>query len=164
MTERLLDVRDVTVSYRQPGLGRLTAVNTVSLALDRGQVLGLVGESGCGKSTLVRAICGLEPLASGSITFNGHPVERLGIRRRPAALVAIQMVFQNPYASLNPRRSVGSQIEDGIRASVRDVRWTVEELLSEVELDQRDAKKYPHEFSGGRSEEHTSELQSPSDI
>jgi ABC-type glutathione transport system ATPase component len=150
VTERLLDLRDVTVSYRQPGMGRLTAVNSVSLALDRGQVFGLVGESGCGKSTLARSICGLEPLESGSITFNGHPVGRLGLRRRPPALVAIQMVFQNPYASLNPRRTVGSQIEDGIRASVRDVRWTVDQLLSEVELDRGDAKKYPHEFSGGQ--------------
>ncbi|MCY7288668.1 MAG: ATP-binding cassette domain-containing protein [Cryobacterium sp.] len=150
MTEPLLHVDDVTVSYRQPGRTRLTAVNGVSLTLDRGQVLGLVGESGCGKSTLARSICGLEPLQSGQIVFNGQPVGRLGLRRRPKALIGIQMVFQNPYASLNPRRAVGSQIEDGLRASTHRDRWTVAGLLDEVELDRGDAARYPHEFSGGQ--------------
>jgi len=150
MTGSLLDVHDVTVSYRQPGRGRLTAVHGVSLTLERGQVLGLVGESGCGKSTLARSICGLEPLQSGRILFNGQPVGRLGLRRRPQHLIGIQMVFQNPFASLNPRRTIGSQIEDGLRASTRLDRWTVATLLDEVELDQADAARYPHEFSGGQ--------------
>jgi len=150
MTDRLLEMRNVTVGYRQPGLGFVTAVDDVSLELGGGEVLGLVGESGCGKSTLARSICGLEPLRTGTITFKGIPVNRLSLRRRPKPLVAIQMVFQNPYASLNPRRTVGSQILDGVRASVRPVRWTVAELLSEVELDAADALKYPHEFSGGQ--------------
>ncbi|MFO7688976.1 MAG: ATP-binding cassette domain-containing protein [Cryobacterium sp.] len=150
MTEPLLAVHDVTVSYRQPGRGCHIAVDDVSFTLERGQVLGLVGESGCGKSTLARSICGLEQLQTGSVRFNGMTVERLGLRRRPPALVAIQMVFQNPFASLNPRRTVGSQIEDGIRASRHVGRWTVEELLDEVELDRSDATRFPHEFSGGQ--------------
>ncbi len=150
MTDALLEIQDVTVTYRQPGRGRLTAVDRVSLSLDRRSVLGLVGESGCGKSTLARAICGLEPLESGSIRFNGEPIGRLGLRRRPLPLLAIQMVFQNPYASLNPRRTVGSQIEDGLRAATRRERWNVSTLLDEVELDRADALRYPFEFSGGQ--------------
>ncbi|MET0884913.1 MAG: ATP-binding cassette domain-containing protein [Mycetocola sp.] len=150
MTEPLLDIRNVTVSYRQPGLGRLTAVHDVSLSLGRGEVLGLVGESGCGKSTLARSICGLEPVESGSISFNGRQVGRLGLGRRPRELVAIQMVFQNPYASLNPRRTIGSQIEDGLRANRRPDTWTVAGLLDEVELDRSSIPRYPHEFSGGQ--------------
>jgi ABC-type glutathione transport system ATPase component len=150
MTGQLLEVDRVTVTYRQPGRRRLTAVDDVSLSLERGRVLGLVGESGCGKSTLARSICGLEPTESGKILFHGQPVGRLGLRRRSPSLIPIQMVFQNPYASLNPRRTVGSQIEDGIRASVRSDAWSVASLLDAVELDQRDARRYPHEFSGGQ--------------
>lgn len=150
MTAPLLAVDDVTISYRRPGLDKLLAVDGVSLALEKGQVLGLVGESGCGKSTLARSICGLKELESGSIRFNGRAVEKLGTRRRPQHVMAIQMVFQNPYASLNPRRTVQSQIEDGLRACVRKDTWTVAGLLNEVELDQADANRYPHEFSGGQ--------------
>lgn len=146
----MLSVQNLTVTYRRPGLGRLVATNDVSFALRRGEVLGLVGESGCGKSTLARAICGLEASDSGQILFNGNLVKRLKNRRRSPHLMGIQMVFQNPYASLNPRRTVNSQIEDGIRASTKLDRWTVSELLAEVELDQSAAHKYPHEFSGGQ--------------
>jgi peptide/nickel transport system ATP-binding protein len=150
VTDPLLDIRNVTVSYRQPGVGRLTAVNDVTLSLGRGEVLGLVGESGCGKSTLARSICGLEPVESGSISFNGRQVGRLGFGRRPRELVAIQMVFQNPFASLNPRRTIGCQIEDGLRANPRPDTWTVAGLLDEVELDRSSIARYPHEFSGGQ--------------
>lgn len=151
MTEpALLNLTDVNVSYRRPGLSKLMAVDGVSLELGKRQVLGLVGESGCGKSTLARAITGLKEIESGSILFNGRPVGKLGTRRRPKHLMGIQMVFQNPYASLNPRRTVMSQIEDGLRASVRPDKWTVAGLLDEVELDRDAAGRYPHEFSGGQ--------------
>lgn len=138
------------MTYRRRGMGKLVAVNNVSLTLDKGTVLGLVGGSGCGKSTLARSICGLETLESGHIAFHGRHVGKLGLRRRPRQLISIQMVFQNPYASLNPKRAVGSQIEDGLRACSRDQRWTVSELLEAVELDQVAARRYPHEFSGGQ--------------
>lgn len=150
VAQPLLSVNDVGISYRRPGLGKLRAVDGVSFELGRRQVLGLVGESGCGKSTLARALCGLKEVESGSILFNGRSVEKLGTRRRPRHLMAIQMVFQNPYASLNPRRTVMSQIEDGLRACVRPDTWTVAGLLEEVELDQSAAHRYPHEFSGGQ--------------
>ena len=150
MTGPLLAVQHVTVSYRRPGLGRLVAARDVSFGLERGEVLGLVGESGCGKSTLARAICGLEAPETGEILFDGTPVRRLRNRRRPQTLMGIQMVFQNPFASLNPRRTVRSQLEDGIRAHPGTPRWTASELLEEVELDASAADKYPHEFSGGQ--------------
>src|SRR3954454_50861 len=144
-----LVVEHATVRYRQPGGTTLTAVDAVDLSLAPGEVLGLVGESGCGKSTLARAVCGLEPLAEGRILFDGEPIRPLGLRRRPAQQVRIQMVFQNPYASLNPRRRVGSQIEDARRVAARQP-GSVAELLADVGMDPDAARKYPHEFSGGQ--------------
>lgn len=142
-------VEDARVTYRQPGRRVITAVDGVDLELHPGEVVGLVGESGCGKSTLARAICGLEPLAGGRIMFDGLPIGRLGLRPRSASLIRIQMVFQNPYASLNPRRRVGAQIEDARSAAVREVA-PVASLLADVGLDADAADRYPHQFSGGQ--------------
>lgn len=150
MSEPLLKVDELTVRYRLPGRGSLTAVNGVDLQLQSRQVLGLVGESGCGKSTMARAICGLEAIHSGQILFNGTPIERLGMRKRPSQLMRIQMVFQNPYASLNPRRTVGAQIADGLRIHPQVDSWSVSGLLEEVELPADVANRFPHQFSGGQ--------------
>jgi ABC-type glutathione transport system ATPase component len=144
-----LVVDDVSVTYRQAGRNQLRAVDGVSLTLAPGEVLGLVGESGCGKSTLARAVCGLESLSGGSIRFGDEPVTPLKMRSRPVALRRIQMVFQNPYASLNPRRRIGSQVEDGRRAALGDPP-PVAELLADVGLDADAAQRFPHEFSGGQ--------------
>lgn len=144
-----LAVEDAVVTYRRPGRGSLRAVDGVDLQLHAGEVVGLVGESGCGKSTLARAVCGLEPLASGSITLDGEPVRPLGLRRRAPRFLRIQMVFQNPYASLNPRRRIGAQIEDARRVAGRPVR-SVTELLGDVGLEPAVATRYPYEFSGGQ--------------
>jgi oligopeptide/dipeptide ABC transporter ATP-binding protein len=127
------------------------AVSSVSLAVERGEVLGLVGESGCGKSTLARLILGLEPLDGGTIRFQDRPLpdwDEKDLRRR------VQMVFQDPYSSLNPRRTVGSTVAEplvihgvGSRAGRRA---RVAELLALVGLDAEHARRYPHEFSGGQ--------------
>ena len=148
MTARL-EIDEATVTYRQPGRRTLTAVDHVSLSLGAGEVLGLVGESGCGKSTLARAVCGLEPLASGAIRFDGEPVAKLGLRPRESRQRRIQMVFQNPYASLNPRRRIGAQIEDARAVAGRDA-LPVEQLLEQVGLEPAVARRYPYEFSGGQ--------------
>ncbi|PWJ24689.1 peptide/nickel transport system ATP-binding protein [Branchiibius hedensis] len=144
-----LHARDVSVTYKL-GMGkRLTAVDGVSFDVEPGAVVGLVGESGCGKSTLARAICGLEPLSGGAIDFGGEPVTRLGFARRPRPLLRIQMVFQNPYASLNPRRTVRAQLEDSRRIHPGSAP-TVAQLLDQVDLPASAADRYPHEFSGGQ--------------
>ena len=144
-----LVVEDASVVYRQRGASDLTAVDGVDLTVTPGEVVGLVGESGCGKSTLARAVCGLERLSAGTVSLDGEPIRPLGLRRRPRSLLRIQMVFQNPYASLNPRRRVGEQIEDGRRAATREI-GSVTELLTVVGMEASAARRYPHEFSGGQ--------------
>jgi oligopeptide/dipeptide ABC transporter ATP-binding protein len=142
-----LELHEVVVDYEGRG-GRVRAVAGASISVDRGRVVGLVGESGCGKSTLARAAVGLVPATSGTITFEGAPVSPLTRRARPAALVRLQLVFQNPYSSLNPRRTVGSQVADGSAGGARSVR--VRELLELVGLPANAVSRYPHEFSGGQ--------------
>jgi peptide/nickel transport system ATP-binding protein len=145
----VLELTGVVVSYRLPGRQRLRAVDGVDLRVEPGEVVGLVGESGCGKSTLAKAICGLEPLAAGRLTFGGTAIEPLGLRTRSDALRRIQMVFQNPYASLNPRRKIGDQLEDARRINP-DGADPVPALLDRVELPADAATRFPHEFSGGQ--------------
>jgi oligopeptide transport system ATP-binding protein len=147
---RLLDVTGLRVTYR--GRPPVRAVDGVDLTVEAGQVVGLVGESGCGKSTIARAVCGLVKPAGGTVTFDGMPVTPLGLRRRPAALTRVQMVFQDPYASLHPRRVIGVQIGDGVRAAVARGAALSEpaEWLRRVGLDPDAARRYPHEFSGGQ--------------
>ena len=145
----LLELDSVACEYKLDGGGRFRAVNGVSLQLGRSEVLGLVGESGCGKSTLAKLICGLEKLAAGSITFDGNPVRALGLKKRAKELLGIQMVFQNPYASLNPRRRIRDQLEDALALNP-DGTWSVESLLEAVDLPSDSAQRYSHSFSGGQ--------------
>jgi oligopeptide/dipeptide ABC transporter ATP-binding protein len=142
-----LELHGVVVDYQGRG-GRVRAVAGASLSVERGRIVGLVGESGCGKSTLARAAVGLVKTTSGTVTFEGKPVTALGRRARPAELVKLQLVFQNPYSSLNPRRAIGSQIADGTGKEAREAR--VRELLELVGLPANAFKRFPHEFSGGQ--------------
>jgi len=148
----VLEATGVCVDYGPRGR-RVRAVDSVDLAVRPGEVLGLVGESGCGKSSLGRALVGLEPAAEGSVRFDGEPVLPLSRRRRPDALRSLQMVFQDPYASLNPRRTVGDLIADGVRlrnGPRAEVDSLPAELLGRVGLPADAVTKYPHEFSGGQ--------------
>jgi peptide/nickel transport system ATP-binding protein len=149
----LLEASGLAVEYHRRGASKLRAVDGVDLSLNQGEILGLVGESGCGKSTLGRAMVGLLPAAAGEIRFDDRPVSPLGRRRRPHELRGLQMVFQDPYASLNPRRRVGEQIADGYvldgvarSAAAREA----VELLERVGLPADAGSRYPHEFSGGQ--------------
>jgi oligopeptide/dipeptide ABC transporter ATP-binding protein len=150
--ERVLELAGVAVEYGRRGQ-RVRAVDGVDLTVARGEIVGLVGESGCGKSSLARAAVGLEPLAAGTVAFEGREVTVLGRRRRPDYLRGLQMVFQDPYESLNPRRKVGEIIADGVRlggGSHADGLTRAAELLDRVGLPATAADSYPHEFSGGQ--------------
>jgi peptide/nickel transport system ATP-binding protein len=144
----LLEVTDLVQRFRpRRGLLRAkdegaAAVDGVSLTLERGETLGLVGESGSGKSTLCRAILGLIAPTSGSVRFEGREIAGLSRREMRPLRREMQMVFQDPYASLNPRRRVG-QI-------VGEPRRRAEELLERVGLEAAHYNRYPHEFSGGQ--------------
>jgi oligopeptide/dipeptide ABC transporter ATP-binding protein len=142
-----LELHDVVVDYHGRG-GRVRAVAGASLSVERGRIVGLVGESGCGKSTLARAAVGLVPTTDGTVTFEGRPVSPLGRRARSAELVRLQLVFQNPYSSLNPRRTIGSQVADGVGGDARQTQ--VREILELVGLPANAIRRYPHEFSGGQ--------------
>jgi oligopeptide transport system ATP-binding protein len=156
----LLRVEEITKTYAvRRGVfgaseGRLTAVDRVSLAVKRGEILGLVGESGSGKTTCGRLIARLEEPDSGSIEFDGEDWLALSgktLRRRRRDL---QVIFQDPQTSLNPRMTAGDQVAEPLRvqglASRRQMRARVEELLAEVGLSADAAARFPSEFSGGQ--------------
>ena len=157
----LLDVRHLKVHFPvQQGLfgavhGHVKAVDDVSFILEAGETLGLVGESGCGKSTLGRAVIRLVEPTSGQILFAGEDINRLPgaalrrLRRR------FQMVFQDPYGSLNPRMTIEQIIGEALdihrlTLNATDRRQRIAHLLQAVGLDSAHAQRYPHEFSGGQ--------------
>jgi len=133
---------------------RLVAVHDINLQIAPGEMVGLVGESGCGKSTLGRIAAGLRAPTSGEVSYKGVRVDAAGTRMPARERLKIQMVFQDPMASLNPRRRVGELIAEG---AVYHGLWTrteaaqrVADLLVEVGLDPSHAHRYPHQFSGGQ--------------
>ena len=157
----LLDVRDLVMHFPltrgiilQRKVGAVQAVDGVSLSVRRGETLGLVGESGCGKSTTGRAILQLYKPTSGEVLFEGRDLTKLNANEMRKMRRNLQMIFQDPYASLNPRMTVGSiiaepmQIHNLVDRSHRQER--VQELLETVGLNPYFANRYPHEFSGGQ--------------
>lgn len=148
----VLDASGVVVRYRGPR--PVTAVDDVSFRIRAGETVALVGESGSGKSSAARAVAGLEKPAEGEILFDGSPVAALGFRRRPRALTGIQMVFQDPATSLNPRRRVGDQVADGSRTAVARglAPSRPEEWFEKVGLDPAWTGRFPHQFSGGQKQ------------
>lgn len=152
----LLSIQDLKVHFDLAGKGRgvVRAVDGVSLNIYRGETLGLVGESGCGKSTLGRAILRLTEPSSGKVLFRNRDLAHLSGRELRKHRRHLQIIFQDPYASLNPRMTVGQIVGEPLStfriARGREAETRVQELLETVGLSKRFVKRYPHEFSGGQ--------------
>jgi oligopeptide transport system ATP-binding protein len=156
----LIEVRNVKKYFpiRSGVLGRevarVHAVDDVSFTVGEGETIGLVGESGCGKSTLGRCIVRLLEPTDGDIVFEGRSIGKLGARALRPLRRQMQMVFQDPYASLNPRKRVGTIVSDPLRihgiGSRRERKKEVEKLLEAVGLSPEHYNRFPHEFSGGQ--------------
>jgi len=138
----------------QREVAQVHAVDDVSLEVQRGETLGLVGESGCGKSTLGRSFVRLFPLTDGRIVFDGEDITRLSRRGMRPLRRELQIIFQDPYASLNPRKRVGQIVGAPLAihgiGDRRERKRQVQELLEKVGLSPEHYNRYPHEFSGGQ--------------
>ncbi|QTN32716.1 ABC transporter ATP-binding protein [Akkermansiaceae bacterium] len=157
-----LEIKDLEKHFTKKAGGILNArtetvkaVDGVTLDIQKGEILGLVGESGCGKSTLSRMVMQLIPPTAGSILLNGENLSRLDHREVRKRRLDFQMVFQDPYASLNPRMTVFSTLSEAVRQRHPEMKGgaleeKVAELMSTVGLDVRLMNRYPHEFSGGQ--------------
>ncbi len=155
----LLEVKNLKVFYRQKnGFLKpdkiLRAVNDVSFSLEKNQIIGLVGESGCGKSTLGRAILKLENIEEGSVVVDGIDMASLKGQKLRKFRKNIQMIFQNPYSSLNPRMTVKDTLDEVLSLHTKlDESWRekrILELLKQVDLPSNSLNRYPHQFSGGQ--------------
>ncbi|HEU5032615.1 MAG TPA: ATP-binding cassette domain-containing protein [Spirillospora sp.] len=152
--EALLSLRDVRVSF--PGRrrrARTEVLKGIDLDVRPAETLGLVGESGSGKTTIGRAILGLVPVASGTVTFDGERIDTATAARRRALSRDLQVIFQDPYTSLNPSRTVGDTLAEPLVAQGGDARGTrarIAALLDRVHLPADAAHRLPREFSGGQ--------------
>jgi peptide/nickel transport system ATP-binding protein len=149
-----LELRDVSKYFKTP-FGMLHAVDHVNLSIKKGTTLGIVGESGCGKSTLGRVALRMLEASGGEIFYNGEDILKFNKSEMSRIRRKLQLIFQDPYSSLNPRMSVCETISDPIRInglhnSTAEINRNVEELMETVGLDLRFTDSYPHELDGGR--------------
>jgi peptide/nickel transport system ATP-binding protein len=159
-SDSLIEVKDLKVWFpdEKNWLGQarsyFKAVDGVSFTLNRGEVLGLVGESGCGKSTVSRAMVGLLPVHEGQILYGGEDLAKLPHKELTRIRREIQMIFQDPFASLNPRMSIGDMLMEPLRVHGivpnSELRKEAQRLLDIVQLPADSLKRYPHQFSGGQ--------------
>src|SRR5699024_9780227 len=152
---KILELDSLTKHF-DVGKGKiLQAVNDVTFHVYKGETFGLVGESGCGKTTIGRTIMGLYDKTSGHVHYNGEDIHAYDADERFAFFKKVQMIFQDPYASLNPRSTVQEVISEpmqihGLHKSKTEEMNRVYQLLEEVGLNRDHASRYPHEFSGGQ--------------
>jgi oligopeptide transport system ATP-binding protein len=150
----LVEVKDLCRYFDLAGGTVLKAVDHVSFEIKKGEILGLVGESGCGKTTLGRCVKGLYPATSGTILYNGRPLDRNDRDAMKAFSRQAQMIFQDPYSSLDPRMTVAEIISEGMEIHGlypgKQRRERVIALLELIGLNREHANRFPHEFSGGQ--------------
>ncbi len=150
----LIEVKNLKKHFKVKGNKTLRAVDGVSFAIEKGQTLGLVGESGCGKSTLGRTIVNLYNATEGEIIYKGENITKPHNKQKLELAKKIQMIFQDPYASLNPRMTVGDIIGEGIdihgllKGAAKNDK--IFEILEKVGLNREHVNRFPHEFSGGQ--------------
>ncbi|MGE6257113.1 ABC transporter ATP-binding protein [Heyndrickxia sporothermodurans] len=154
MSEKLLEVNNLKKYFQIKKDQTVKSVDDISFYIRKGETFGLVGESGSGKSTLGKTIVGLQAPSSGNIIYNQQDVETLDSKKKKLVNQEMQIIFQDPHASLNPRMRVGDIIAEGIDAyklaKGAERQDRIYELLEKVGLNPTHAKRYPHEFSGGQ--------------
>ena len=158
--ETLVDIRNLKTWYPirrgilSRTVGQVKAVDGVSFSIKKGETLGLVGESGCGKTTLGRTLVGLEKAQEGKVLFRGRDVLTLGRKEKKEIRRRMQIIFQDPLSSLNPRMTVRDLVTEGVKAfgMIRDEETESRaiELMAEVGMSKEAVLRYPHEFSGGQ--------------
>jgi len=153
-TEKLIEVKNLKKYFNVGRTQTLKAVDDVSFTINKGETLGLVGESGCGKTTCGRTVLGLYSATAGEVFFEGIDIQKLTGEKKRAFTRKAQIIFQDPYASLNPRMTVGDIIGEGIGVhklySGKEKMDRIYRLLELVGLNKEHASRFPHEFSGGQ--------------
>ena len=172
MTKPVLEIKNLNVQYKKKGTvfnkeKVVNAVNDLNLSVEKGEIIAVAGESGCGKSTLASAICRLIPVASGEILFHGVDILKLKGKKLKVYRQALQMIFQNPYSSLNPKKKVFDILKEPLDVnselctysedfrplyefSKDEIKNLILQVAESVGLDENALKLYPHEFSGGQ--------------
>lgn len=154
LSETIIDISNLKKYFKIKNKGLLHAVDGVSMHIERGETLGLVGESGCGKSTIGKVIVGLESPTAGDVSFEGNSIFSAKGGWLHTVRQKIQIVFQDPYSSLNPRKNVQQILSDPFKVSKnydkRTLKKKVEELAELTKIDRSTLKKYPHELDGGK--------------
>lgn len=172
MTKPVLEIKNLNVQYKTKGTvfnkeKVVNAVNDLNLSVEKGEIIAVAGESGCGKSTLASAICRLIPVASGEILFHGVDILKLKGKKLKVYRQALQIIFQNPYSSLNPKKKVFDILKEPLDVnselctysedfrplyefSKDEIKNLILQVAESVGLDENSLKLYPHEFSGGQ--------------